>query len=111
MTTRRTSAGRVITDADIQAVADEAERGYDPAELIARRSKRGRPTESAEQAPPPLNPSASIPSSTTRSRSERSRTVSPLQTSSARPCGATSTPADLTRNDGSLMSNETPTRR
>jgi hypothetical protein len=44
MTTRRTPAGRVITDADIDALADEAERGYDPAELIALRGKRGRPT-------------------------------------------------------------------
>ena len=44
MTTRRTSAGHVITDADIEALADEAERGYDPAELRARRGKRGRPT-------------------------------------------------------------------
>jgi hypothetical protein len=35
---------RVITDADIEALADEAERGYDPAELIARRGKRGRLT-------------------------------------------------------------------
>jgi predicted HicB family RNase H-like nuclease len=34
----------VITDADIEALADEAERGYDPAELIARCGKRGRPT-------------------------------------------------------------------
>lgn len=34
MTTRRTSAGRVITDADIEALTDEAERGYDPAELV-----------------------------------------------------------------------------
>ena len=31
-------------DAEIEALADEAERGYDPAELIARRNKRGRPT-------------------------------------------------------------------
>ncbi len=44
MTSRRTSTGHVITDADIEALADEAERGYDPAELIARRGKRGRPT-------------------------------------------------------------------
>jgi len=44
MTTRRTTTGRVITDADIGALADEAERGYDPAALIARRGKRGRPT-------------------------------------------------------------------
>ncbi len=44
MTTRRTQAERVITDADIDALADEAERGYDPVEIIARRGKRGRPT-------------------------------------------------------------------
>jgi len=44
MTSRRTSAGHVITDADIEALADEAERGYDPADLIARRAKSGRPT-------------------------------------------------------------------
>lgn len=34
MTTPRTSNGRTITDAEIDALADEAERGYDPAELI-----------------------------------------------------------------------------
>ncbi|MDR1295561.1 MAG: ribbon-helix-helix domain-containing protein [Bifidobacteriaceae bacterium] len=34
-----TSNGRPITEADIQAWADEAERGYDTAEL----KKRGRP--------------------------------------------------------------------
>ena len=44
MTTPRTSNGRPITDAEIEALADEAERGYDPADLIARRGKRGRPT-------------------------------------------------------------------
>jgi hypothetical protein len=44
MTTPQTSNGRTITDADIEALADEAERGYDPAELIAPRGKRGRPT-------------------------------------------------------------------
>ena len=44
MTTPRTSNGRIITDAEIDALADEAERGYDPAKLVARRGKRGRPT-------------------------------------------------------------------
>ena len=44
MTTRRTSNGRIITNAEIEGLANEAERGYDPAELIARRGKRGRPT-------------------------------------------------------------------
>lgn len=44
MTTPRNLNERIITDAEIDAPADEAERGYDPAELIARRGKRGRPT-------------------------------------------------------------------
>ena len=38
-----TKSGRPITDADIEAMADEAEAGYDVDELIARRGKRGRP--------------------------------------------------------------------
>jgi hypothetical protein len=38
--TYRTKTGRILTDADIQALADEAERGY-PTEKLARR--RGRP--------------------------------------------------------------------
>ena len=39
--TYRTKSGRVLTDADIEHLADEAERGYDVEELKARR--RGRP--------------------------------------------------------------------
>src|SRR5262245_3968267 len=39
--TYRTKAGRVLTDADIQALADEAERGY-PVEQLARRPGRPR---------------------------------------------------------------------
>lgn len=38
-----TTAGRPITDADIQRLAEEAERGYDVDALVARRNKRGRP--------------------------------------------------------------------
>jgi hypothetical protein len=38
-----TTPERPITDADIQRLADEAERGYDVDALIARRGKRGRP--------------------------------------------------------------------
>lgn len=38
-----TRAGRPITDADVEALAPEAEAGYDVDELIARRPKRGRP--------------------------------------------------------------------
>jgi hypothetical protein len=33
----------VPTDAQIQRLADEAERGYDVDALLARRGKRGRP--------------------------------------------------------------------
>lgn len=39
----RTKSGKVITDADIERYADEAEAGYDVDQLIARRGKRGRP--------------------------------------------------------------------
>jgi len=38
-----TRSGQPITDADVQRLAEEAERGYDVDALIARRSKRGRP--------------------------------------------------------------------
>jgi hypothetical protein len=38
-----TKSGRPITDADLDAIAEEAEAGYDVDELIARRGKRGRP--------------------------------------------------------------------
>ena len=38
-----TASGRPITDADVQRLADEAERGHDPDAAIKRRGKRGRP--------------------------------------------------------------------
>ncbi len=38
-----TKSGKAITDADIEAIADEAEKAYDVDVLIARRGKRGRP--------------------------------------------------------------------
>jgi predicted HicB family RNase H-like nuclease len=38
-----TKSGKAITDSDIEAIAVEAEKGYDVEELIARRGKRGRP--------------------------------------------------------------------
>jgi uncharacterized protein (DUF4415 family) len=38
-----TTSGRPITDADVQRLAEEAERGYDVDALVARRNKRGRP--------------------------------------------------------------------
>ncbi len=39
--THTTTSGKTLTDADIEAMADEAERSYDPEVLKARR--RGRP--------------------------------------------------------------------
>lgn len=39
--TYRTKTGKMLTDADVEAMADEAERGYDVEQLKARR--RGRP--------------------------------------------------------------------
>jgi uncharacterized protein (DUF4415 family) len=38
-----TASGRPITDAEVEALAAEAEAGYDVEELLARRPKRGRP--------------------------------------------------------------------
>lgn len=47
MTERRvyghTRSGRPISDSDVEALAAEAEAGYDVDKLIARRPKRGRP--------------------------------------------------------------------
>ena len=53
----RTKSGKVLTDADIQALAVEAERGYDIEILKSRR--RGRPmlgTAPAEVVPVRLDP-------------------------------------------------------
>jgi predicted HicB family RNase H-like nuclease len=38
-----TESGKAITDSDIEAIADDAEKGYDVDDLITRRGKRGRP--------------------------------------------------------------------
>ena len=38
-----TKSGTPITDALIEDLADEAERGFDPEQMIARRGRRGRP--------------------------------------------------------------------
>lgn len=38
-----TDSGQPITDTEVQALAAEAESGYDVDRLIARRPKRGRP--------------------------------------------------------------------
>jgi len=54
----RTASGKTLTDADIEALADEAERGYDVDVLKARR--RGRPmlgSAPAEVVPVRLDPS------------------------------------------------------
>ena len=53
----RTKTGKVLTDADIEAMADEAERGYDVETLKTRR--RGRPmlgNAPAEVVPVRLDP-------------------------------------------------------
>jgi hypothetical protein len=53
----RTKSGKVLTDADIEALAEEAERGYDVETLKARR--RGRPligSAPAEVVPVRLDP-------------------------------------------------------
>ncbi len=55
--TYKTRTGKVLTDADIEALADEAEGGYDVEALKARR--RGRPmlgTSPAEVVPVRLDP-------------------------------------------------------
>lgn len=41
--TYRTRTGKLLTDADIEAMADEAERGYDVDSLRGRSRRRGRP--------------------------------------------------------------------
>jgi hypothetical protein len=38
-----TTSGKAITDVEVEALAAEAEAGYDVEQLIARRGKRGRP--------------------------------------------------------------------
>ncbi|MEZ5239966.1 MAG: ribbon-helix-helix protein, CopG family [Microthrixaceae bacterium] len=56
--TYRTKTGRSLTDADIEALADEAEQDYDVAQVKARR--RGRPMigeAPAEVVPVRLDPS------------------------------------------------------
>lgn len=55
--THRTKTGKVVTDTDIDAMADEAEKGYDVDTLKARR--RGRPllgSAPAEVVPVRLEP-------------------------------------------------------
>lgn len=55
--TYRTKTGKVLTDADIEALADEAEQGFDVEALKARR--RGRPmlgSAPAEVVPVRLDP-------------------------------------------------------
>ncbi len=40
---RHTKSGVPITDALVEELADEAERGFDVEEILGRRGKRGRP--------------------------------------------------------------------
>lgn len=71
--TYRTKTGKVLTDADIEALADEAERGYDVEGLKARR--RGRPllgSAPAEVVPVRLDPELK---EAVERRAERDRTT------------------------------------
>jgi hypothetical protein len=55
--TYKTKTGKVLTDADIEALADEAERGYDVD--VLRKRRRGRPmlgSAPAEVVPVRLDP-------------------------------------------------------
>ena len=101
-------------DADIQVLTDEAAAATTQPNSSPDAANADAPP-SAVPAHPPSNPSASIPNSTTRSPSERSRTASPPQTSFAKHCVATPTPADPPRNGdsrkgGSSASPETRNR-
>lgn len=44
MTDFPTKSGQDLTDADLDALADEADQGYDVDRLLDRRGKRGRPS-------------------------------------------------------------------
>ena len=71
--TYRTKTGKVLTDADIEALADEAERGYDVDVLKTRR--RGRPllgSAPAEVVPVRLDPELK---EAVESRAERDHTT------------------------------------
>ena len=46
----RTKTGRVLTDAEIEAMADEAERGYDIEVLKTRRRDPRPPAQSGRQS-------------------------------------------------------------
>lgn len=43
MTARKRQAEQALTDAQVESLAAEAERGYDVDEILARRGRRGRP--------------------------------------------------------------------
>lgn len=71
--TYRTKTGKVLTDADIEALADEAESGYDVEALKTRR--RGRPllgSAPAEVVPVRLDPELK---EAVESRAERDHTT------------------------------------
>ena len=53
MTEYRTKTGKVLTDADIEALADEAERGYDVSHLIGKPSRRSTMPDKLDPPDPP----------------------------------------------------------
>ena len=44
------TTNRMLPDSEIEALAEEAEAGYDADHLVARRNRRGRPTLGTEPA-------------------------------------------------------------
>lgn len=69
-----TKSGRVLSDADVEALADGAERGYDVEDLERRR--RGRPmlgSAPAEVVPVRLDPELKQAGPSPRQRHERER--------------------------------------
>jgi hypothetical protein len=61
--------GRVLTDADLETLAEEAERGYDPAQFARSPGRPGRPRMGA--APAVVLPFGCIPILKQRSNAER----------------------------------------
>ena len=89
----KTKTGKVLTDADIEAMADEAERGYDVETLKPRR--RGRPmlgSAPAEVVPVRLDPDLKE-AVEARAEAEHTTTSEII----ARRCAGSSTSPDLTR--------------
>ena len=85
-------SGRPVDDDLIEQVADEAEAGYDPDEIVSRRGKRGRPRLGA--APSTVESVRLDPDLKARLLPAPMMKASPSPTSSAKRFGTTSKRAD-----------------